>query len=391
MSKKSVIGLVLGILTGAALVGCNSTDEANPAQSPKPAQDARPSAITGGKIVFEEPLTPTATYSIVEEEDGFYSQIVGHADKDRELIAAMQEAIRGKSFVEAHKALQSLKTAPSATPDYLVNLDERARLADLAAKPPANPQPEDAASEEAVEPPRLLAKAAASEPAWDWNADAAWFKDLVRQYDGRNPEVEYFDLNENFMGYAEKKQWGYRHYSIGMVASHVNSGRMQSWSWNCNLFGECSWGSYSQTALPPRNFAIRDYRSKSSKYNRRLRVEGSWVHLGLTYDVNSNAQPPSLPDLVPFINDFTGNYLDWGIRNSGTVTVSNPWVKLTHSPSGEVREWQMNITLAPGQSFTENNRYTGQNGSHVEIFIDNRGLIRESNEVNNITARSSSL
>lgn len=381
---------VFAFLAGAALIGCNSVDESDPANPVTPSAEAPATNSVAGTKVYEEKVSATAGFSVYKQGDRYLMLADAHLDKDKGIVPVVREALRKSSVVEAYQALQALKVVPTEVPAELIQIDGEISSSRLSRETAPRRGKRVSEVEEGGDAPDLgpvkaLAKSAAEEPEWDWIGDAEWFEGLVRAQ--HSNEYEAFRTNKTYWTLSKE---GYDHYAAGMAASFNGNGRLRGWYETC--FFDCWWEDSFDWTIQSRYVKFASY--LGNKYSQFIKVRADGygptprVHLGLMWDDNSSANPTPNADISVSITSFSNNALKWTVKNSGSANLTDPWVKLVwKSGTGNTTTEFQVPSLTPGQTWSES-RYAGDAITSVTITVDSKNQITESSELNNTATKS---
>jgi hypothetical protein len=261
-----------------------STEDPGPAQAPGAGNEAE--GQVKGEKVFEDQLGKTSRFIVYKQEDGLMLQMRGNADQDGKIISGLEPAFRQGSLLDIYDKIQSLKEAAVPAPKLILDLDAESRLneshaAQEAQAPSASNRTE---AREHTSDKGVLAKSAATEPAWDWDADAHWFVDVVHSFGTANHE-----FIETNMARSGIDQYGSHHFAVGMAASHIAPAQFHGWYQSCSWFGfSCSNVDYFNVKLDPRTYTWFSWRGSSSSRTRSFQMSGldpsKRVHFGLMWD-----------------------------------------------------------------------------------------------------------
>jgi hypothetical protein len=265
-----------------AFVGCTSTDEPGPTQAPAVKNEGEEQVM--GEKVFEDQLSKTSKFAIYKQEDGLMLQMHGNMDQDEKIISGLENSLKQGSLLDVYNKIQSLKEVAVPAPKLILDLDAESRLNEsrAAQEPQAPLVTHGTDAQEDIGNKGFLAKSGAAEPAWDWDADARWFRDVVHSFGRGNHE-----FIETNMARTGTDQNGSHHFAVGMAASHIASAQFRGWYQSCGWFS-CSNIDYFNVRLEPRAFTTFSWRGSSSSRTRSFLMTGldpsKRVHFGLMWD-----------------------------------------------------------------------------------------------------------
>ena len=269
-----------------AFVGCTTTDESGPTQVQAPAVKNEGAEQVLGEKVFEDQLSNTSKFTIYKQEDGLMLRMQGNMDQDGKLLSGLENAFKGGSLLDVYNKIQSLKEVPVPAPKLILDLDAESKVNESRAVklPQAPVVPIRTDSLEPIVNKGIIAKTSATEPAWDWDADARWFTDVVHSFGTARHEF----ILTNYTR-AGTDQNGTHHFAVGMAASHIAPARFEGWYQSCGFLGlSCSNHDYFNVTLDPRTYTWFSWRGSSSSYTRSFEMWGmdpsKRVHFGLMWD-----------------------------------------------------------------------------------------------------------
>ena len=390
MKNTRLIGWSTALLAGSILFfACKKEDAA----TPEPVVETQESSQDfSGKEIFTQELSNTAKISFHELDGEVMITIDGHIDDDESLLPNAKEALTHKTLADVYTALFSTSNSKVAVPQALLDLDAKYKTQELADAEDL----EDTSSDEDFSEPATdgIGSSTAKVAAIDWTKDANWFKSLVRSKSPSKNERKHYATNKT---YAWKSSKGYYHMAFGMAASQTKSAKFQGWWRKCPLFKSCRWESHFSETIKPRHWRYKSWLGSEKRKNRKFRIEGigsnKRVHLGVTWSedrvYSTGGGNTSSSDLSAHISSFSKNRLSWYVKNNGSTTLTRPWVTFTYYGTNTTTDtWQIPATLRPGQTYGDTRYSTALS---ARLVVDSKNLIRESNEVNNITNRSNSI
>lgn len=382
---KSALLCAAIALTGAYMLSCKKDEPVKPASKNETTQITAED-YNAGKRVFEESISSTANIEFFDLGNEVMVSVGGHIDEDSEVMTKVKSALQERTLADIYsKVMASSGNSRVAVPQILLDLDEKYSTSEAdTLNPEFSENGEGGDSFEGSANSRI-----------DYTVDANWFKNLVYQKSPSTNEQSHIRTNYTY-AWASRK--GYYHVAFGMAASETAKARFRGWWESCVLWS-CSWKSHFDVTIQPRYWKSYSWRGSESRRHRKFRVDGlspdKRIHFGLTWSedrASTSSGSTSSADIAAYISSFSYNNLKWYVKNTGSTTIYNPWIRFTYygvPPYGDTKvdEWQIFATLAPGQTYGDT-RYA--NASSAKILIDSKGLIRESNEVNNQTSRSNS-
>jgi hypothetical protein len=371
-----------------SIISCKKEEPLKPGTSNAPLVKNPESDFNAGKVILRESISSTATIEFHELEDEVMISIGGHIDEDPELLAKVNVALQEKTLADIYSKVFNSENSRKNVPQILLDLDEKYKTNAVDDKNLANA--EGLAPDQGEENTETTSGARI-----DYTVDANWFiNSVVRAKSPSSNENEFLRTNQP-SAWASRK--GYYHVAFGMAASLNSTARFRGWYESCFLFS-CSWESNFNVTIQPRYWQSYSWRGNESHKHRKFQVDGNApekrIHFGLTWseDRATSTPPSSSADMSAHITSFSNNYLSWYVKNNGSTTIYNPWVKFTYSGVGstgatQVDEWQILGSFPPGHTYGDT-RYA--NALSATVQIDSKNLISESNELNNSASRSNS-
>jgi hypothetical protein len=378
--------IIPGLLAALAIMACTASDEKASAPAATPVEGN----FIEGTLIFEKRLSATSNFSVYKDGEHFMKSATSNIDNDKDIIPLLQEAMAKPTLAETYEALGAISPNAGPLPAALADLDARG--------PDAAPAKETAIGVPDMENPgpaaapagAPLAKAAAGEPDWDWDADERWFKDMVRS---RSPyQKEWFAIGG---GEPWINRHAYKFSCGGLTASHIAGARFKSWREDCDLFS-CDWIQKANVYLEPRTLWFLEYDDNKGAVsaNRKFQMVGQaphkFVDLGLMYNTSKN-HSNATADLALTITSFKADNLKYTVTNKGKTTITNPIVRRTLTPTADnpVSDETLKVTLAPGESFNRT-VYVPEPMFHAELRVDPDNKIQEFDEMNNVAVANES-
>ncbi len=398
MKKLLKFSSVILFLIGIALMSCEK-DSKEELQPDHVDNEEQVESTNAGKKVLARKLSPTCEVTFFEQENEVMIGVDGSLDHDTDMLPDIQAALAQSSLVDVYTSLFTEGNAKIDVPQVIKDLDLKYRAQNNEIQENELDDLED--EEMSVPTGSTSENNNARTSGIDWDDDAKWFKKLVRSKTPGKNELEHFATNKSW---ASKSSKGYYHMAFGMAASADYGAKFEGWWRKCGLFS-CSWESHFSYTIKPRYWSLRSWSGSEKRKNRKFRIEGlakdgsseKRVHLGVTWSddresTGGGGGSTSNSDLAIYISGYSKNNLTWYVKNTGSTTLSLPWITFTYygvaGGGSSTDTWQIPASLSPGQTYGDT-RYA--NASSVRIVIDSKGLIRESNELNNTATRSNSL
>lgn len=398
MKKLLKFSSLMLLIAGIALMSCEKESKEE-LQTDHVVNEEPVESSNEGKKILARKLSSTCEVAFYEQEDQVMIGVDGSIDYDIEMLEDIQSALDQPSLIDVYTSLFSEGNAKIDVPQVIKDLDVKYRAQILETE---KNELDDLEDEEMSEPTGSASENKNARIAGiDWDKDATWFKKLVRSKTPGKNELEYIATNKSSVSKSSK---GYYHMAFGMAASSDYGAKFEGWWRKCGLFS-CSWESHFSYTIKPRYWSLRSWSGSEKRKNRKFRIEGlakdgsseKRVHLGVTWSddrvtTGGGGGSTSNSDLAVYISGYSKNNLSWYVKNTGSTTLSSPWITFTYygvaGGGSSTDTWQIPATLSPGQTYGDS-RYA--NASSVRIVIDSKGLINESNELNNTATRSNSL